>query len=169
MRPYLVRYRPPPPSHSFRFTRFLSPLSLFVRVTPLHPRSYVLLVLPRLSLRRGLTLVGADATTASDSICRNKIISLDCDAVACKSRSTLRRVPSPSLIFFFPYSFSGKPGNIFRKIAVAPVSFKNSENKQASVNTVYSNRLNIDLSKIFFRLLADVIWFIEASSRGSGT
>jgi len=53
------------PFHPLPLSRSLS-LSLLPRVTPRHPCSYVLLLPPRLSLRRGLTPVGADATTASE-------------------------------------------------------------------------------------------------------
>lgn len=112
MRPYLVRYRPPPPS----LPSVLSPrFSLPARYS-----SSPVLRSPSLRSARptstfapgsGLTPVGADATTPSDSICRNKIIPPTVTPVPWKSpaRGYEKRLPQ-------------SPGNIFRKIAIDCVS-----------------------------------------------
>lgn len=59
----------------------------------------------------GLTPVGADATTPSDSICRNKIIP-----------PTVTPVPWKSLARGYEKRLPQSPGNIFRKIAIARLS-----------------------------------------------
>jgi len=125
LRPYLVRYQPPPPSASVPSP---SPsFSLPAPLRPLHPRRYVLLVvLPRrLSPREWIdTRRGGCNDGVRDSICRNKIISLLLPfsfptVTILSARSLMTRheceVWQPSIARnYFPLDIVHRPSTMFR-------------------------------------------------------